>query len=331
MQQGPPSNGGRGRGSGYGSAGYSQGPPPAGAVPPTAGGPPPHARYGSVSSPPLQPEDFSRPPPQQRYNNYGFSPPPQHQAFGAPPPPPQGYHNRPPVSSRPPSSPIVARDASEASLIPLFQAVDKNGSGELSERELGAALINGDWTPFDPHTVRMMIRMFDSDRDGTIGFSEFCGLWNFLASWRALFDRFDEDRSGNISFDEYSKALVAFGYRLTPQFVQTLFRTYDKRGANAISFDVFVQSCISLKRMTDVFKKYDDDRDGYITLSLYVSLPSPLNKFYLIFCLPTMVIPFTLVFPVDAGRLFETILIYSRHFFSCHTILVILYHQAYLS
>ena len=34
-----------------------------------------------------------------------------------------------------------------------------------------------------------------------------------------------------------------------------------------MSFDLFVQSCISLKRMTDVFKGYDDDRDGYITLS----------------------------------------------------------------
>ena len=46
-----------------------------------------------------------------------------------------------------------------------------------------------------------------------------------------------------------------------------LFRTYDKSGANNMSFDLFVQSCIILKRMTDVFKKYDDDRDGYITLS----------------------------------------------------------------
>ncbi len=34
-----------------------------------------------------------------------------------------------------------------------------------------------------------------------------------------------------------------------------------------MSFDLFVQSCIVLKRMTDVFKKYDEDRDGYITLS----------------------------------------------------------------
>lgn len=28
-----------------------------------------------------------------------------------------------------------------------------------------------------------------------------------------------------------------------------------------------VQACISLKRMTDVFKRYDDDRDGFIQLS----------------------------------------------------------------
>ena len=34
-----------------------------------------------------------------------------------------------------------------------------------------------------------------------------------------------------------------------------------------MSFDLFVQACVSLKRLTDTFKKYDDDRDGYITLS----------------------------------------------------------------
>ncbi|KAL0639654.1 hypothetical protein Q9L58_001219 [Maublancomyces gigas] len=124
-----------------------------------------------------------------------------------------------------------------------------------------------------------MIRMFDTDRSGTIGFNEFCGLWGFLAAWRSLFDRFDTDQSGNISYAEFTNALSAFGYRLSPQFVQLLFRSYDRRGQDpapqpavqqgqdAISFDLFVQSCISLKRMTEVFKKYDDDRDGYITLS----------------------------------------------------------------
>jgi len=149
----------------------------------------------------------------------------------------------------------------------MFKSVDKDGSGQLSERELQRALVNGDWTAFDPHTVRMMIRMFDTDRNGSINFEEFCGLWGFLAAWRNLFDRFDADRSGNISLDEFKEALSAFGYRLSPQFIGLMFKTYDRRGENAMSFDLFVQACIGLKRMTDVFKKYDDDRDGYITLS----------------------------------------------------------------
>jgi Ca2+-binding EF-hand superfamily protein len=141
------------------------------------------------------------------------------------------------------------------------------GSGHLSETELGAALVNGDWTAFDPHTVRLMIRMFDTSRSGTIEFSEFCGLWSFLASWRTLFDRFDADRSGNISLTEFTDALVAFGYRLSGEFVNFLFQTFDKKGAGSLSFDLFVQACITLKRMTDSFKRYDDDRDGFVTLS----------------------------------------------------------------
>ncbi|KAK7613271.1 hypothetical protein JOL62DRAFT_406573 [Phyllosticta paracitricarpa] len=196
------------------------------------------------------------------------SPPPQN--YGAAPAPSNFQHGRPPLGShaRPPTTPAPPRDANDRdALWRLFGAVDKNRSGQLSERELGSALVNGDWSAFDSHTVRMMIRMFDTDRSGTINFEEFCGLWAFLAAWRSLFDRFDTDRSGKISYNEFSDALIAFGYRLSPQFVLLLFRTYDRRNENEISFDLFVQACISLKRMTDVFKKYDEDRDGYITLS----------------------------------------------------------------
>ena len=125
----------------------------------------------------------------------------------------------------------------------------------------------------------MMIRMFDTDRSGTISFDEFCGLWGFLAAWRGLFDRFDLDKSGSINYTEFSDALIAFGYRLSPQFVELLFNTFSKNVGGVggrergLSFDLFVQACISLKRMTDVFKKYDTDRDGYVTLSLYVYIP----------------------------------------------------------
>lgn len=33
--------------------------------------------------------------------------------------------------------------------------------------------MNGDFTSFDAHTVKMMIRMFDVDKSGTINFEEF--------------------------------------------------------------------------------------------------------------------------------------------------------------
>ena len=58
-------------------------------------------------------------------------------------------------------------------MFPLFRSVDKNGTGHLTERELGKALVNGDFTQFDIHTVKMMIRMFDVDKNGSINFDEF--------------------------------------------------------------------------------------------------------------------------------------------------------------
>lgn len=119
------------------------------------------------------------------------------------------------------------------------------------------------------------MRMFTSSppnqpQGPTITFTEFENLWRFLAAWRTLFERFDEDRSGRISLGEFSKALTAFGYRLSQPFVGIIYNTFNDRSPvpkQGMSFDLFVQACISLKRMTDVFKKYDDDRDGYVTLS----------------------------------------------------------------
>lgn len=128
-----------------------------------------------------------------------------------------------------------------------------------------------------------MIRMFDRDGSGTISFDEFVSLWRYLAAWRELFDRFDEDRSGRVSQPEFEKALVAFGYRLSGKFISIIFGVFESKGKQmsntpkdprltGMSFDLFVQACISLKRMTDVFKRYDDDRDGYITLSFEEAL-----------------------------------------------------------
>ncbi|KAL4810164.1 hypothetical protein BDV18DRAFT_130411 [Aspergillus unguis] len=252
--------------------------PPRGTVPTSPNTHNPHHRHPvpprSVLDRPLPPG----PPGQQRPNALLHpSPPPQNYGFG--PPPSQPVRNRPPPASRPPHTPqphsLGVPNDDPQQLFPLFRAANSSNSGALSEQELGSALVNGDFTSFHPKTVKMMISMFDRNHSGTISFDEFVSLWRYLAAWRELFDRFDEDRSGRISLREFEKALTAFGYRLSQPFVTVMFTTFEKKGRvvggppkpSGMSFDLFVQACISLRRMTDVFKRYDDDRDGYITVS----------------------------------------------------------------
>jgi peflin len=169
----------------------------------------------------------------------------------------------------------------------IFHAANASRTGHLTTGELGSALVNGDYTPFDPSTVQALMRMFSTTPAGqpqgpTLTYSEFQNLWRFLAAWKDLFEKFDEDRSGRITLNEFSNALVAFGYRLSQPFVGLLYHTYNDKGmriaderrgsrgavqGQGMSFDLFVQACVHLKRMTDVFKAYDEDRDGYISVS----------------------------------------------------------------
>ncbi|KAJ5455078.1 hypothetical protein N7475_010199 [Penicillium sp. IBT 31633x] len=281
--------------SGSHSSSHSSGIPPR--VPVSGSAPPQHTYAAAPARVDSQtysgrPSKTNVPPPSQISNQsqprphpLHPSPPPQNYGFG--PPPVQPQRNRPPPSSRPPQSPVppplTAPSDDPQQLFPLFRAANASNSGTLTEGELGSALVNGDYTSFHPRTVRLMIRMFDRDGSGTINFDEFVSLWRYLAAWRELFDRFDEDRSGRISQPEFEKALVAFGYRLSAKFISILFGVFEAKGkqisnapkdprSTGMSFDLFVQACISLKRMTDVFKRYDEDRDGYITLSFEEAL-----------------------------------------------------------
>jgi hypothetical protein len=64
-------------------------------------------------------------------------------------------------------------------LYSLFKAADTTNKGELSEQELSRALVNGDWTPFDPKTVKLMVKMFDVDQYVPLIFSRVRALTLF--------------------------------------------------------------------------------------------------------------------------------------------------------
>ncbi|KAF8940659.1 hypothetical protein EDD21DRAFT_380847 [Dissophora ornata] len=198
-----------------------------------------------------------QPPPggqQQGYNQYASQ---QQQGYG-------GYQSSAPQQPAPAATP-------EANLRYWFDSVDSDRSGQLSTEELQRALVNGDWSPFNIETVRLMMNMFDTDNSGLITFAEFAGLWKYIEDWRACFQAFDQDKSGYIDFNELKTAMHSFGYNLSDNFLHVIIKKYDKRGKNPegrgdVSFDNFVQIAVTVKSLTDAFKRIDREGKGFATI-----------------------------------------------------------------
>jgi len=120
----------------------------------------------------------------------------------------------------------------------------------------------------------MLMSIFDSDRNGTISFSEFAGLWKYITEWQGVFRHFDRDRSGTIEGHELSEALRSFGYNLSPQLLNLVIQKYSSQPTTigygpppAITFDRFVRACVAIKTLTEAFQRVDTDRDGWIQIS----------------------------------------------------------------
>jgi len=157
-----------------------------------------------------------------------------------------------------------------------FSSVDFDRSGSISSDELQQALVNGDWSPFDLDTVKLLMSIFDVDRSGTIGFNEFVGLWRYIKDWQNVFRHFDKDRSGTIEGAELNSALREFGYNLSPQLLQLVLRKYAsdvdvapgfQHAPLGIAFDRFVRACVVIKTLSDSFASFDTDKDGWIQIN----------------------------------------------------------------
>ncbi|XP_070161193.1 peflin isoform X2 [Polyergus mexicanus] len=148
-----------------------------------------------------------------------------------------------------------------------FSMVDKDGSGQITATELKSVLANGQGGTFSDTACKLMIGMFDKEKNGTINVSEFQALYNYINAWLGVFRGFDHDNSGSIQESELSAALTQMGYRLSPAFIEFLIKKSDLRNHQSITVDQFIVLCVQIQRFTEAFRTKDTDQTGTITIS----------------------------------------------------------------
>ncbi|ODV82230.1 EF-hand [Suhomyces tanzawaensis NRRL Y-17324] len=234
-----------------------------------------------------------RPPKQYQVPTQGYQSAPQHHHQQAPPPQQQYYQPQqtpqPPVQHYNPSpaqpqyapTPQQYYQGHQSPQSSVFDKVDSNGSGKISAKELSVALLNFDNTRFQESTVLLMIRLFSSSSDvasaplKSLNFDQFVSLWKYLSAYKKLFVQADTNKSGDISFGEFQKILEQIGYKLNIDLVLNLFQKFcykdyaghESGSVGKLKFDAFIELLVYLRKLTDVFKKYDKDLSGVATIS----------------------------------------------------------------
>jgi len=159
-----------------------------------------------------------------------------------------------------------------------FERVDANKSGTITPAELQKALVNGNGTEFNMVTINSMISLFDKDKSGEICYTEFGALWRYVVDWQNCFKAFDKDKSGTINQSELQEALTTFGYNLSPQVYRLLLRKFDRTGRQAVCFDDFIQCCLVMQGITDMFRSEDHAMTGQITINYETFITMLLNS-----------------------------------------------------
>jgi len=127
-----------------------------------------------------------------------------------------------------------------------FEAFDTDKTGDITIEELAAVFRSLGQNPSETE-LQDIISEVDTDRDGTISFSEFISMMtrktsttDVEAEIRAAFNVFDTDKCGYIKAKELKSVMRSIGETLTDDEVDEMINLVDTNGDGKISFEEFV-------------------------------------------------------------------------------------------
>lgn len=153
-----------------------------------------------------------------------------------------------------------------ANIMEWFRAVDNDGDGQITAQELQAALRRGNLN-FSLATAARMIRVFDTNNDGTINRNEFHGLHEFLTTMQRSFSYFDRNRMGQLTIEQVRQAITHAGIHLDDPAFYSMVRAFDPDRDSKLGLPEFIALSLFLKSAKGTFAAFDPHRAGTVTLS----------------------------------------------------------------
>lgn len=130
-----------------------------------------------------------------------------------------------------------------------FKLFDKDGSGSISNDELGA-ILRARGLDLSADQLSDLVKKYDTNGDGDIDFEEFAKLMAEsdvaeTARFAQLFKSIDTDSSGSVSVSELRTALENKGVGLSEQQLQQMIQYADTDGNGELSFEEFLKAVCS--------------------------------------------------------------------------------------
>lgn len=93
---------------------------------------------------------------------------------------------------------------------------------------------------------------------------------------KSAFQQVDTDKSGTLDANEVYKAIIMAGFQIQAQSFLPIFQKFDRKKKNSLDFDGYIELCIFLGTVRNVFQFYDVQRQGVVQFNFdsFVSMAS---------------------------------------------------------
>ncbi|KAF9524726.1 hypothetical protein CPB83DRAFT_860788 [Crepidotus variabilis] len=147
-----------------------------------------------------------------------------------------------------------------------FDKADRDYDESISIDELHKVLTN-EKTAFDMNTVKFLIRLYDTDNNGSIERKEFYKLFDHIEDAQTRFIRYDLNNSGFIDEKELGLALAEIGFNPSSGALKSIQRRYGYNAADGVSLDHFLRIYTVASHLNSRFSGRVLNRPNWIEIS----------------------------------------------------------------